>query len=549
MEMHFAPRRTGFFRKVDYFPATHSNVMTQMICRTVVFALVWISFATSSQAQFLDQIGLTILRATTTNLNGAGVKVGQPEAANTTDFEVNPAAVGQPTNLFTWIAGSSPYLLPPSTASTFPNSLGTESGHADYVGMDFYGLPYGVATNVAQVNNYDANTFFYYYVNGNHALAERIVNQSFTFGTNDAGINQTYDNYAAQHGVLFVSGAGYNGNPVWTPGTIYNGIGVGVINDGSSPYGPTVDGRSKPDITAYGYQDTVTSYATAQVSGGAALLLQAGGRGDGGANTNAATDIRTLKALLLNGATKPPDWTNAPTQPLHFRYGAGVLNVFNSYRQLAGGKNSFIESTSVSAGNDHPPGGATGAVGVLSGWDFNTNSSSASSGTVKHYYFNATNPPGSFTLTATLAWNRQSGKTDINNLDLFLYNCASSNLVACSTSLVDNVEHVFVPKLAPGRYDLQVLMNAGGVNPGNNSEPYALAFAFVSPTLAVAGAGTNVVISWPVYPAGFHVEAATSLVSPAWSSNQLPAAVFTNGGNVLRLNATNAAQFFRLRQP
>jgi len=133
---------------------------------------------------------------------------------------------------------------------------------------------------------------------------------------------------------------------------------------------------------------------------------------------------------------------------------------------------------------------------------------------------------------------------------LFLYNCANSNLVAGSTSLVDNVEHLFVPKLAPGRYDLQV-WKAGGAGIVSAAEPYALAWQFVQPpTLALAKAGTNLNLTWPYYPAGFVVEANTNLLSSGgWSTNQLLAVIFTNSQNTLLLNPTNAAQFFRLRQP
>ena len=206
--------------------------------------------------------------------------------------------------------------------------------------------------------------------------------------------------------------------------------------------------------------------------------MQAGLRGDGGGDTNSAADIRTVKALLLNGAVKPADWTNVAPSPLDYRYGAGVLNVFNSYEQLAGGKHGFIVSTTGSTGGAHPPTGAAGTVGVLSGWDFNTNTSGkfpSQFDAVNHYYFNVTNGASNatFTATMTLVWNRQQNQTAINDLNLFLYNCANSNLVACSTSLVDNVEHIFVPKLAPGRYDLQV-WKAGGSGIVSASEIYAL---------------------------------------------------------------------------
>lgn len=526
--------------------------------RTVVpfllFSLIAI-FPRWAEAQYLDQIGLTILRATTTNLNGAGVTVGQPEASLSTTspiWEVNPGNTGHSASLFTWIAGNSPYLTPPNTSSTFPNSLGSESTHADTVGDDFYSISLGVATNVAHVNNYDADTFYNYYIGStfNHTFTERIVNQSFTFNTNNSTVDQDYDNYAAKHNVLFISGAGFNGGPIYSPATCYNGIGVGVYNNPGSPYGPTPDGRSKPDIVASGYQDSVTSYATPLVSGSAALLMQAGARGDGGGDTTSATDIRTLKALLLNGAVKPPGWTNSPSTPLHYRYGAGVVNVLNSYVQLAVGKHGYVETSSVSSGNAHPPGGASGNLPTLNGWDFNTISSGPTQDEVNHYYFDATNAAGNFTLTATLTWNRQYGQSSINNLNLYLYNCANSNLVACSTSLVDNVEHIFLPKLAPGRYDLQVWKASGliGADYVSSAETYALAYAFTAPRLNIAAEGVNTVLTWPAYPDRFHVETTTSLISPAWSSSQLPSAAFTNGQHVLVLDPTNTMRFFRLRQ-
>jgi hypothetical protein len=504
----------------------------------------------AARASNLDTIGVTLLQAVTTNVNGAGIPVGQAEAGNgaTTNWQVNPSTVGQPTNLFTYYSSG-------GSATTFPNALGAESGHADAVAGNFYGVPLGVATNVAHVDNYDTSYFY------NSIIAapvppninDPVVNQSFNFTGTTVGQQQTfdskYDNYAAQYKTLFVSGAG-NGGPVNPPATCYNGIGVAVDN-GSSSYGPTLDnGRAKPDITAPGYPAGLTSFSTPYVSGAAAVLMQAGLRSDGGSDTNSAADIRTVKALLLNGAIKPADWTNNASSPLDTRYGAGVLNVFNSYKQLIGGKRGYIVSTSVTIGNPHPPTGATGTVGVLSGWDFNTNSSSATSDVVKHYYFNVTNSVSNalFTATLTLVWNRQQNQSSINNLNLFLYNAANSNLVAVSTSAVDNVEHIFVPKFAQGRYDLQV-WKAGGLTIVSSSEAYALAFEFFSMSLNVAKSDTNVVLKWPVYPTGFILESTTNLISPIlWSTNN-PAAAVTNNQNCVTLGATNGSQFFRLRRP
>jgi hypothetical protein len=186
----------------------------------------------------------------------------------------------------------------------------------------------------------------------------------------------------------------------------------------------------------------------------------------------------------------------------------------------------------------------------LSGWDFNTNSSSATTDGVKHYYFNVTNNANNamFTAVATLVWNRQKDKTDINNLDLFLYDAFSNNLIACSTSPVDNVEHLWLPQLPPGRYDLQVLKR--GRTTVTTSETYALAWQFFSQSLQITQAETNLAPAWPVYPAGFLVESTTSLIPPVvWTTNNLPMPIIVNGSNYILLSATNVNQFFRLRYP
>jgi hypothetical protein len=114
--------------------------------------------------------------------------------------------------------------------------------------------------------------------------------------------------------------------------------------------------------------------------------------------------------------------------------------------------------------------------------------------------------------------------------------------------MVDNVQHIFVPRLAPGRYDLQV-WKAGGSGIVRASESYGLAWAFTAPALSVAKSGSNAILSWPAYPAGFQVETATSLSAPVWSSNSLPAAVFAAGTNTVQIRMTNAVEFFRLSEP
>jgi len=501
-----------------------------------------------------NAIGLTLLQDLNTNLNGAGIRVGQPEAAEDTNgifWEVNPANVPAAARLFTYFSNG-------VSTTMFTNSLGQESGHADFVGEIFYGMPFvGVATNVAKVDSSEADYYFNDVISPGITLpggvTDAVVNESFTFGPEDAGtqesIDSAYDDYATKFRTLFVSAAcNFSISPnVCAPGTSYNCISVGAYG-GNSSVGPTIDnGRCKPDITA---PQGETSFSTPQVAGAAAILMQAGQRGDGGSDTNSAKNMITVKALLLNGAVKPADWNNASPSPLDYRYGAGVLNIFNSYKELNFGKHNYNFSTNIPMGTAHPPVVTSATIPVLSGWDFDTNNSSSSQDAVNHYFFNVTNASSNadFTLTATLVWNRHKSETAINNLALYLYNTANSNLVAASTSVVDNVQHIFVPQLAQGRYDLQAWKAGGSVVTTN--ETYALAWEIFSDSLSITNTKTNLCISWPAYPAGFALASTANLnASISWSTNNIPAPVFTNNQNMVWLSATNSAQFFQLQTP
>lgn len=492
------------------------------------------ALATMAFGDPLEQTGLLPLRSMQPALDGAGVKVAVPEGNLGDAWQISPAAVGQPESKFRWISSG-------GTATTFPNGLGTESDHANIVGKHLFGISGGMAPGVDQIDNYLASHFVesIIFAAVPPSIEASIVNQSFVFPSQDANAEKRFDNYAATHNVLFVSGVG-NGGTVLPPGTAYNGIGVGV-SDGSSSTGPTVNGRCKPDIVAPG---SATSYAAPYVSGAAALLLQAARNGAGGADTNAAADIRTLKALLLNGAVKPAGWTNHPAHPLDMRHGSGVLNVLNSWKQLAFGKQPFVEAASAAPGSVHPPGSETIDRSPV-GWDFNTITNLRSEDRIHHYYFVVPTNSTGHRFTATLTWNRASGSNGINNLDLFLYDYFSGSPIAMSTSLVDNVEHIHVPNLPPGRYNLQVWKSADFQTV---TETYALAYEAVSSSLEIHRTQGGMELSWPVYPHGFTLESAAFITSPTWNpvvgSPELSGERFR-----LPLPTGASGEYYRLRQP
>lgn len=492
-------------------------------------------------AALLDTIGVTPVRNEDASLTGAGIRVAQPEGSVApSQWQVNPAAVAQPTSLFTWISGG-------GSSTTYPNALGQESGHANAVGYYFYGSAAGVAPGIASVDNYEGGHFFNTVVPTLTAIRARVVNQSFVTGSlpPPTTVESQYDNYVATHNTLIASGAGNEGSPS-PPSTAYNVISVGAFG-GLSATGPTSNGRAKPDLTA---PAEVTSYATPLVAGVAALLLQSAARNDAGAGTAAtATNAASLKALLLNGAVKPVNWTNGPVSPLDARYGAGIVNAYNSWLQLLGSKRAFVEATSSSAGGNHFPGNHPNNVPVPRGWDYNTVSSSVLNDGVNHYYFSlAATQSARFSLSATLVWQRRLNQTGINNLDLFLYDTANNNLVAVSQSSVDNVEHLFLPNLPAGRYDLQVLKR-GGLGTVNASETYALAFDFQPVKLSLTRAGNILRLAWPVSASGFSLQTTTSSsLTNGWVvAGDIP--VQTNGQYVVQLAPTNSQRFFRLSRP
>ncbi|MGC8541922.1 MAG: S8 family serine peptidase [Phycisphaerae bacterium] len=452
-----------------------------------ISACAGLQSATPAFATLSD--GIAELQALNPALNGSGVSVGQVEANIDTNtngpdqFEVNPAASGvnQPQRVFSYIDGS-------GNVTTAFSSAGY-SGHATTVAQYFYGTA-GAARGVANVDNYDAGYFQNQVIDnavsngsGGYSLpatlhSDSVINQSFinTFPTTASAsyiatqvqyINAIYDAYTNTYGTIFVSAIG-NGQTVKTsptseinpPATAYNSIAVGAYNLSTGTVvssGPTYDGRSKPDLVAPGSE---TSYATPIVSGIAAVMVQAGNLATGYAAqdgftqnqySQAATDERTVKALLLNGAEKPAGWTHTSTQPLDTRYGAGLVNAYNAYELLAAGRQSYSQANNITTP-------ATSSVEhQLVGWDFNSVNTASQGKSVNHYVFSLA-PGHAYDLTSTLVWDAQTEFTSatknqtppptyspnynegLNNLFLKLYNANTGALVDSSVSTVDNVQ-------------------------------------------------------------------------------------------------------------
>jgi hypothetical protein len=409
-----------------------------------------------------DPIGLNALRALDATLTGSGVILVQVESApSPLQFEVNPGSPGQPIKLFTWRSTA-------GMSGTFPNTVGSESGHSDVVAEDLYGENTGIAPGLRHVVNYETDYFYPSVILARQELTARVFNQSFEFGNHDAQQDQEYDNYIAAFDTVVVSGIG-DGGPVLSPSDCYNGLGVAAIGGGSST-GPSADGRCKPDITA---PATETSFSTPLVAGAAAILIQGGRRL--GPETAAATNSRTVKALLLNGAVKPSGWTHTTTSPLDPNYGAGVMNIYNSYEELTGLRHGPAKAEL--SGTEHTPLTSGTTLDVQRGWDYRSIISGARLDGVNHYRIMAS---GTGDLITTLVWNKGYGEKQINQLQLYVYD-GSGDLLGSSVSTVDNVQHVWLTNLAAGLYEIEVVKiagSAGSIGVVGGREIYSLAWDF-----------------------------------------------------------------------
>ena len=559
------------------FPAAHRNwtIGCAILAATGMLAAAGSTYGTS----IMGEVGVTQMQQVAPNLNGSGVTVAQVEASvsSTTQnaFEPNPANAGMAASNFTFFdsAGVATGSYNSAYGSWHANTVaslfygsggaGVAPGvsHVDvYANADYYNQVYDyyqVLHGGTAGQQYATSSLPVGSVNGSPTVnSPAVVNQSFAylgvFAGTDMGLDQYWDEYASRFNTLYVSAIG-DGQTTGTspasyinpPSDMYNGLAVGAYtgtetngvfsaSTGSqaSWVGPAYNGVSKPDLVAPG---AYTSYTAPIVSGVATMMIQAG-RGTGfaapvgfnasdaaitaqgaTAYTTAATDIRTVKALLLNGAVKPTGWTNsytvnngtytynAPTTtattPLDPRYGSGVVNAVNSYNILAGGEHSYTATSTpaisslatvtsaptASFSGRYSQAASASVPSTIRGWNLAGISASSGSNAVEHYDFNLTGTSAnSWDLTATLSWNKNYNASGINHLMLFLLN-SSGQQVAASTSMVDNMQQISLNSapglhsLAPGQYDLAVEM-LGGVNAISTSDTYALAWNFTDPT-------------------------------------------------------------------
>ncbi len=226
-------------------------------------------------------------------------------------------------------------------------------------------------------------------------------------------------------------------------GTCYNAITVGLTNGnhsrGGTPAAYDGPGRIKPEIVS---PDGATSFSTGQVSSAAALLMGCANA----AGWEGGFRPEVVKAVLMAGASKSefPGWTRSATQPIDAVFGAGELDVMNSYHILQGGPATA--------------GAAAGRYGWVHG--------SLDAGGASTYTLAVGSAVGEF--SAVLTWHRKIDAAlflgdpiyadSLPDLELQLHRLGGGapELLDSSDSPLDNVEHVYLRGLAPGNYTLTV---------------------------------------------------------------------------------------------
>lgn len=343
----------------------------------------------------------------------------------------------------------------------FNDKTGThigESYHASTVGSNLYGAA-GAAPGIGYIDVYKNSDWlgdgFLWPATGGDPLTETNCIQNHCWvGTSSVASNyiRRLDYAIDRDGFSCVVGLNNVTSPI--PELLsytYNGIVVGR-SSGVHSTGPTtndVAGRVKPDMVAPGSQ---VSWAVPMVSGCAALLMDTA---DEYGWTNGSRP-QTIKALLMAGATKTEfgtNWDRTVSRPLDERFGAGELNIYNSWHILTNGEQNASETSLV----NHI------------GWDYEE----LTAATSRWYFFDVPTNHAPSRFSTILTWHRKitdsnpgptfSPAAFVANLELFFYEAGGftpTNLVDHSTSQVDNVEHVFQTALPGGRYALKVSADA-----------------------------------------------------------------------------------------
>ena len=459
----------------------------------IVFALaagLWLSTSSITFAADFTDVGYSALQAEL----GAGTPTGAGVHAAQVEAPINDTS-----------GGAAPIFMPNPSDAEFSgkaisaingNPSGSFSSHATVVGRLFYGNTSSIAPGINQIAGYDANSWFNSLSNSSGMATTaptRITNHSWVgAGDTPAATGQILrlvDRQVHVNESIQVVGLANDSADSPLLGSAYNVISVGRTDGGHQRNTVSVSGdslygsvRTAPLLVA---PESTTSNATPVVSSAAAVLVQAGHEAglslsDGSTSISGIGTIynaersETIKATLMAGADRETsnrgttaditDYRSVGHETangLDDRYGAGQVNILNSYHILAGG-----EQPSVQQG-----GGDIDRFGFDYGETFGGLNGSARTAS---YLFSTSSD---VTLFSSLAWNvgvsnDSALTTSRHRLILSLFDVTANSLLGESTSDPGNTQNLYMRLLAGRRYELRV--TAGET--GNFSQDYALAW-------------------------------------------------------------------------
>ncbi|MEC8613885.1 MAG: hypothetical protein VXY17_00595 [Verrucomicrobiota bacterium] len=335
------------------------------------------------------------------------------------------------------------------------------SNHGTWVGRNLYGNTSSISPGITAISVYEVNHFINsgWYSGTPSNESNPLQNHSWVNWFQNSNASRRMDYAVNRDGFLPIVGLynsdfGSQSTPSDIPdtyGSIYNGISVGV-SDGTHRYGMTTydgAGRTKPEIVAPGGipgsnpATQYASFATQIITSAAALLIDAAGSNAG------AKDQLTLKAILLAGADKSisANWDQTPTRPIDDVYGAGELDIYQSY---------FIQQSGQQI--------AGSTIGTH-GWNLsNLGNYSSETYTISI--------PSGFRLrrlSVLVTWNRKVVKQGpyfnpsfnplVPDMSLELTDDSDNSIIQSSDSAVDNIEHIWRDtnnELDAGTYTLAV---------------------------------------------------------------------------------------------
>ena len=225
----------------------------------------------------------------------------------------------------------------------------------------------------------------------------------------------------------------------------YNVIAVGHWAGRSSGGYTQVEmpGRCKPDLVAPG---GTVSGSTPVVAGVVACLLEVADQ-----MCPAARRAESIKAVLLAGADKPPGWTRQPGKPLAEHYGAGRVRLDRSYHILKLGP---VEPGQVTS--RYGWGFRSVELGTSQTWRFDCPAELGRASIILTWHRRIDGQVVQDPVSGEACWIAQPRLADFDMSLVRVDDAGVRQTVATSAGQLDNVEHIYLERTLPGRYELEV---------------------------------------------------------------------------------------------